>query len=82
MTPDTKIEEISRLNNLQKQALDKLEIKTVKDLLFYLPSRYSQPGEIKLISELTENQNATIYGKIVSLKMKKGFRSSGKKLTV
>ena len=75
MSPDTQIEKITRLNNFQKEGLKKLGLNTVKDLLFYLPTRYEKPGDIKLLSELTENQTATVFVKVKSVKTKKGWKS-------
>lgn len=75
MIPNLPIEKISRLHPSQKDALDKLGLKTAKDLLFYMPARYTTPGQIKFISDLTGGEQTTIYGKIVSIKTKKGFKS-------
>ena len=45
--------------------LDRLEIKTVKDAIFYLPYRYEDRSSIKKISHLTPEETNTIAGKIL-----------------
>lgn len=70
-----KIEEHFRLNPLQKLGLKKLKLETVQDLLFYLPSRYEEPGQIRNIRDLNEGEEAVIYGKVLSAKTKKGWKT-------
>jgi len=69
------IEKTFRINPFQKKALDKLGILTLSDLLYYFPTRYSDISEIKMITDLTHGEIATIYGKISGLKTKKSFRT-------
>jgi hypothetical protein len=69
------VKETLRLNDLQKKALEKIGIKTVKDLLFYFPLRYGDTADIKNISSLSHGENVVIFGKIENLKTKKGFRT-------
>lgn len=64
-----------RLNPLQKAGLAKLKIKTVRDLLLYFPNRYEEPGQVKNIKDLSEGEDTVIYGKVISAKTLKGFRS-------
>jgi ATP-dependent DNA helicase RecG len=45
--------------------LAKLGIETVKDVLFYLPSRYEDRSSIKKITQLTVGQIQTITGKVI-----------------
>lgn len=70
-----KLETKFRLDQNQKRALNKLKIFSVADLLFHFPVRYSDISEVKLISEITPGDIATIYGKVSKLKTKKAFRS-------
>lgn len=74
MNPDSPIETISRIDTKQKQALHKLKIKTVRDLLYHFPSRYADLGEITTIDKLVVGEKATIYGQINKLKTGKAFR--------
>ncbi len=69
------VKETLRLNDLQKKALEKIGIKTVKDLLFYFPLRYGDTTDVKNITNLSQGDNVTIFGKIENLKTKKGFKT-------
>jgi ATP-dependent DNA helicase RecG len=64
-----------RLDINQKKALKKLGIISVSDLLYHFPVRYSDISTVMKISDLTPGEIATVYGKVSSLKTKKGFRS-------
>ncbi len=70
-----KIEKSFRLSDPQKKALKKLNLETLKDLLFYFPVRYSDISKIKAIKDLIEGETATIYGELSGLKTKKSFKS-------
>jgi ATP-dependent DNA helicase RecG len=75
MNLDSRIEQNFRLQPTQKQALERINLKTLRDLVYYFPSRYSTISEIKNISELILGEKTTIYGKISGLKTAKGFKS-------
>ena len=64
-----------RLQEDQKKALARMELRTVGDLLYYFPVRYTNVSEIKLIRDLSAGDTATMYGRIGKLKVKKAFRS-------
>ena len=64
-----------RLSEEQRRALARLELKTVRDLLYYFPVRYTNVSEIKLIRDLVAGDTATVYGKITKLKVRKAFKS-------
>lgn len=71
MTPDSPLEKIFRLNPLQKLGLNKLQIKTVRDLLFHLPSRYGFAGQYKNIADLKDGDESVIYGQVLKAETKK-----------
>lgn len=71
----TRIDAVFRLQPVQKQALGRLNLRTLSDLIYYFPSRYSTISEVKNISELILGEKAVIYGKISGLKTAKGFKS-------
>ncbi|MEK7568820.1 MAG: ATP-dependent DNA helicase RecG [Patescibacteria group bacterium] len=73
--PSTPLADIFRLTQIQKTGLEKLRIATVSDLLRYFPTRYGNIAEVKLIRDLVAGENAIIYGRIVSAKSAKGFRT-------
>ncbi len=70
-----KIENHFRLDINQKKALNHLGLKTLRDLLYYFPSRYSDISEVRNINTLSDGENVTILGSISGLKTKKGFKS-------
>ena len=70
------IEKAFRLTPQQKKALDSLGIKTVHDLLYYFPSRYTDISEIRHINTLTSGETVTVLGTISKLKTKKSFKSN------
>lgn len=64
-----------RIHDDQKKALSNLGIKTVRDMLYHFPTRYSNISEIKLIRDAKKGDTVTFYGTISGLKTKKAFRS-------
>jgi len=67
--------EIFRLNDHQKNAVKKLGLKTVGDLLYHFPTRYGDTSSIKNIESLVAGETAVIFGRISRLKTSKGFRT-------
>ena len=70
-----KVENHFRIDARQKKALEKLGVLTIRDLLYYFPSRYSDMSEIRYINSLQDGESATILGKISNLQTKKSFKS-------
>ena len=64
-----------RLTSDQRAALLRLNIQTVKDILYYFPLRYTNVSEIKLIRDLSAGDTVTLYGRISKLKTRKAFKS-------
>lgn len=56
--------------------LHDLKIRTVRDLLYHFPSRYTDFSSVKKISELTENETATIRGEVVGIRNRRAWRRS------
>lgn len=75
MNLSDKLESAFRTGPIQKEALKRIGLETVRDLLYYFPARYSDISEIKLIADLEAGEIATIYGTISGLKTKKSFRT-------
>ncbi len=71
----SKISEIFRLTELQKEALRRLGITTAQELIYHFPVRYGDTAEAKNIDSLIHGENVVVYGKITNLKIKKGFHS-------
>ena len=64
-----------RLTADQKTALARLGIKTIRDILYYFPLRYTNVSEIKLIRDVSAGDTVTLYGRISKLKTRKAFTS-------
>ncbi len=62
-----------RLQDSQKNALKKIGIKTIEDLLYHFPTRYGDTSEMKNISSLIAGENAVIFGRIRDLKTGKAY---------
>ena len=75
MNPSDPLENHFRLAQSQKNALKKLRILTVHDLLFHFPSRYENITGSKPISSLKKGDEAIIYGKLSGLSTRKSFKS-------
>lgn len=75
MQYDSHITEYSRLSPIQKQALKKLGIITISDLLYHFPARYGDTSQTMNISSLQKGDTAVIFGKISKLKTSKGFKT-------
>jgi len=63
-----------RLNDHQKQVLEKLGIKTDTDLLFYFPARYGRELPTRLINELKAGEEATVYGQVTASKTSRAWK--------
>lgn len=75
MELNDKIENHFRIDQNQKKALSRLGLISIKDLIYYFPSRYSDISEIRYINTLKDGENVTILGKISKLETKKSFKS-------
>jgi len=67
-SPETKIQEIPRISLAYQRRLMKLGVKTLRDLFYHFPHRYDDFSQIKLISELEENEVVTVQGKVTKVK--------------
>ncbi len=72
---DVRLENAFRLSDSQRSALSKLGLKTVRDLLYHLPSRYDQAGAEASVSVLTSGQEVAIVGTLEKLEAKKSWKS-------
>ncbi len=68
-----------RLTDIQHQALKKLGVSTISDLLYHFPVRYGESNPGKLIKDLIGGETATIYGRVAGLKTGKSFKSHAPK---
>jgi ATP-dependent DNA helicase RecG len=75
MQPNEPLSEHFRLNDIQKTALKKLGIATLKDLLFHFPFRYEQAGQEASVAGLAVGQEATVIGTLEKLETRKAWKS-------
>lgn len=64
MTLDTDLSEVSRALKMYSGRLTKLDIRTVGDLLFHIPSRYEDFSLISPIGKLQEGERVTVRGTV------------------
>lgn len=62
------VSKLPRVNENRAKRLNRLGIKTVKDLLFYFPGRYDDFTNVKKIADLEAGETATVRGKIIKIK--------------
>jgi len=72
----TEVEDFFRLLPVQKKALARLKIKTIEDLIFHFPSRYSDISKISKVVNLSDEELVTVYGKIGKIKTRKAYQSN------
>ena len=70
----TPLIEIKRVGPRFLQKFKKLNIETVKDLVYSFPSRYEDFSDIVKIVDLAINQQATIQGTIQAVKVKRTWK--------
>jgi len=58
-----------------KKALKRLGIESIRDLLYFFPTRYSGHSEIKYINQLESDDLATVFGIITKPEIKKTYQS-------
>jgi len=67
ITPKTPLIQFRKLDKKKKDALERLGLFTLQDLLFYFPNKYNDFSTISKISQIKPGQNYTIKGKILSI---------------
>ncbi|MEK7646108.1 MAG: ATP-dependent DNA helicase RecG [Patescibacteria group bacterium] len=75
VTLSTPVTEHIRLTAVQKDALKRLRIKTIEDLLYHFPTRYGDTAEARSVDSLQKGQTVVIFGKIHSLKISTTFKT-------
>jgi ATP-dependent DNA helicase RecG len=75
MQPNDLLEKYSRLDTAHKNALKKLGLVTVKDLLYHFPTRYGDTSEVMSIASTSIGDKAVFFGRLTNPKTSKGFRS-------
>ncbi len=71
---DTELAKIRGIGEKFLSRLTKLEIKTVKDLLWHFPFRYEDYSKIYKIAELEPNQSVTVRGAVAKISLRRTWR--------
>lgn len=75
MQPHDLIVENFKITQTQREALAKLGLKQIKDLLYHFPNRYSHiGGTMEQMKEIGEKEQVTIFGFIKKIKTGRTFR--------
>ncbi len=75
MDPNSEIKKITRLTKVQSDALAKIGIFTLQDLLFYFPNRYEDTGNVKNISGLVDGERSIVQGEISKIGKEVSYKS-------
>lgn len=75
MQPIDRIDSHFRLTAVQKSALKRLGLETIRDLLWHFPARYEHLGESTSVSGLTHGAKVTLYGTLSKVEAKKLWKS-------
>lgn len=76
---DRPIDTLPKIGPKMRERLEKLEIRTLGDLVFHFPHRYDDFSQVKTIDQLQDGETATIKVSLMSLKPI--YTKTGKKLT-
>ncbi len=74
MVLNTLIKNLNRFSPITVKKLEKLKIKTVRDLLYHFPSRYDDFSNFTPISEITPDSRSSARGVILNAKNTRIFR--------
>src|SRR3989338_9350537 len=72
---DTTEKHFTRLKPEQKRALNKLEIKTIGDLLYPFPARYESAGQTGTIAGASAGAEVTLYGTVRKPDIRRTWKS-------
>ncbi len=77
ITLTTPLEKITRIIDVDlRRGLAKLKLRTVGDVLYHVPIRYSDVSAVRNIRDLAAGETVSIYGRASKLTLGKGFRSN------
>ena len=69
-----KVQYVKGVGPRKAEALAEIGIRTVLDLLFYLPFRYEDRSRLRLIRDLRAGEDATVLAKILGIQVKRTRR--------
>lgn len=71
---DSPLTSIHKIHKDHLLGLDRLSLKTVRDILYHFPTRYADMTELGDAGSLTEGQAVSLYGSIEKVEIKRSFR--------
>ena len=74
MQINSPIESIPRISAAYSKRLNRLGIKTIKDLIYHFPFRYDDLSKIVKIGDIKINETVTIHGEIINIKTIRTFK--------
>jgi ATP-dependent DNA helicase RecG len=75
ITLDTPLGKVLRITRDRMPGLAKLGLKTVRDLLYHLPVRYSLKSEVTLVADIADKAIVTVYGRLLSIETTTSYRT-------
>jgi ATP-dependent DNA helicase RecG len=75
MTSEDSVQTLAKIDVKHIQALERLGITTISDLLYHFPARYEHVGETKRVEATLPDEQVTLYGTITKLKTRKAWKS-------
>lgn len=75
MKPQDLLTNHLRIDTIHQKALKRLNIDTITDLLYHLPSRYEDINDIQSVGGLVKDQEAIVFGQLSGLKTRKAWKS-------
>jgi ATP-dependent DNA helicase RecG len=70
----TQIENLAGIGTAYQRKLKKLEIKSVRDILYHFPHRYEDFSNIQSISQIKLNETACVMGQILEIKNQRTYK--------
>lgn len=71
---DDNLRDIFRILPVQAQALKRLGLETVRDLLFHFPARYIETAEVSKVKNLKPGERAVVFGRLSNLRISRALR--------
>ena len=68
------IASLGRVNEEQLKALSRLQLFTIRDLLYHFPLRHIDAGKASAIEMASDGERTTLYGQVEKTGVKKSFR--------
>jgi len=68
------VSELKGVGAYYRKRLEKLGIRTIRNLLWHFPTRYEDFSRVRKIKELKVGETATVIGEVVSIKNRRAWR--------